>query len=125
MTFKERLAADVGKIFLNTLEFADIHNIDGREMPVLIETNEQLARTKRFNQHIDGVYLDQIVVYVAAADFARPLPGQHSYLTFDGIKHRVEQATEEDGMFILILSAATPATSGAQIRQRGTRYGPI
>lgn len=56
MGFKDVIKADVHKVFLNVEEFSDTHVINGVEMPVQIDSNEQIEREKRFNQNMDGIY---------------------------------------------------------------------
>ena len=46
-SFKEIITHDIKETFLNVSEFADIHNIDGREMPVQIDDNEIIEREKK------------------------------------------------------------------------------
>ena len=40
--FKDMIAADVHAVFLNTEEFSDLHNINGKDMPVQEDSNEQI-----------------------------------------------------------------------------------
>lgn len=103
-TFKEIIASDIHGTFLNTEEFSDIHIVNGVEMPVQIDSNEQIEREKRFNQHMDGVYLNQKLIYVAASDYG-PLPKQGSLLTMDGKKYRVADAIDEYGVYSITLEA--------------------
>lgn len=104
MTFKEIVADDIHTVFLNTLEFSDMHTINGVEMPCQLDENEQIEREKRFNQHMDGVYTNQRLIYVAASDYG-PLPKQGSLLTMDGRKFRVVDAIDEGGVYSITLEA--------------------
>ena len=56
MSFKEILESDVHEVFMNVDEFSDMHMVNGKEMAVQIDSNEQIEREKRMNQHVDGVY---------------------------------------------------------------------
>ena len=69
MSFKDIIAEDVHRTFMNPDEFSDIHNLNGIEIPVQIDSNEQIEREKRFNQHMDGIYLNQKLIYVSAEDY--------------------------------------------------------
>jgi len=104
MTFKEIIAQDVHKTFLNLEEFSDIHNVNGKDMPVQIDSNEQIEREKRMNQNLDGVYLNQKLIYVAASDFG-PLPRQDSILKLDGRTYRVADAIDEYGVYSITIEA--------------------
>ena len=41
-SFKECIAADVSNVFLNRLEFADTHTVNGKKMAALVDENELL-----------------------------------------------------------------------------------
>lgn len=102
--FKDIIAADVHTTFLNTEEFSDIHVVNGVEMPVQIDSNEQIEREKRFNQNMDGVYLNQKLIYVAASDYG-PLPKQGSLMTLDGKRYKVADAIDEYGVYSITIEA--------------------
>lgn len=104
MGFKDVIRADVHKVFLNTEEFSDMHMINGTEMEVQIDSNEQIEREKRYNQNMDGIYKNQKLIFVAASDFG-PLPKQGSLLTMDKRTYRVADAIDEDGIYSITLEA--------------------
>lgn len=104
MTFKEIIADDIHETFLNIEEFSDIHVVNGKEMPVQFDENEQIEREKRFNQYMDGMYVNQRLIYVAASDYG-PLPKEGSLLTMDGRKFRVADAIDEGGVYSITLEA--------------------
>jgi len=102
--FKEIIADDVHRTFLNVDEFSDIHVINGKEMPAQIDSNEQIEREKRIGQNMDGVWLNQKLMYVAADDFG-PLPKQGSVLKLDGKTYRVADAIDEYGVYSITIEA--------------------
>ena len=51
-TFKEQIAADISTTFLNCLEFADTHTVNGKEMAAVVDDNELHGRTD--GGHIQG-----------------------------------------------------------------------
>lgn len=104
MSFKDIIADDVHGVFMNTEEFSETHTVNGIEMAVQIDSNEQIEREKRFNQHMDGVYLNQKLIYVAASDFG-PLPKQGSILTLDKRTYRVADVVSEDGVYSITIEA--------------------
>ena len=105
MTFKETVAADVHNVFMNPEEFSEIHSVNGKEMPVQIDSIEQIEREKRVNQHMDGIYANQKLIYVAADDFGK-LPKQGTLLKLDARTYRVADAIEEDGVYSITLEAS-------------------
>lgn len=104
MSFKDIIEDDVHGVFMNPQEFSKMHNVNGVEMAVQIDSNEQIEREKRFNQHMDGIYLNQKLIYVAASDFG-PLPKQGSILTLDKRTYRVADAVSEDGVYSITIEA--------------------
>jgi hypothetical protein len=103
-SFKEIVAEDTHRTFLNLEEFSDTHNVNGKEMPVQIDTNEQIEREKRMNQNADGIYVNQKLIYVAADDFGA-MPKQGSILTLDGRTYRVADEVDEYGIYSITIEA--------------------
>ena len=50
-SFKEVMKDDVNNTFMNVDEFADIHTVDGKEIPVLVDDNEIIERKEDEIQH--------------------------------------------------------------------------
>lgn len=103
-SFKEIIADDISDTFLNIKEFSDTHTVNGTEMPVQLDSNEQIEREKRQSQHADGVYLNQKLLYVSAADFGA-MPRQGSVLNLDGKIYRVADAIDEGGVYSITIEA--------------------
>ena len=102
--FKEMVAADVKGVFLNLDEFSEIHKVNGVEMPVQVDNNEQIERQKRQTEVSEGVFANQKLIYVSAEDFG-PLPRLWSVLKFDGETYRVADAIDEDGIYSITIEA--------------------
>lgn len=104
MSFKELLQQDVKGVFLDPAEFRETHTVNGKEMTVIIDSNEQIEREKRGAQQTDGVYMNQKLIYVAAEDLG-PLPAQGSLFTLDKRRYRVADAISEDGVYSITVEA--------------------
>ena len=107
-TFKECLAADIPAVFLNKMEFADTHTINGKKMTALVDDNELQERDKfkLVGATAGGTaYKATRMVYVAKADFGhRPALG--ATVNLDGRDYRVAQGTtEEAGILAIALEA--------------------
>ena len=63
ISFKEAARKDVANTFLNLAEFADLHKINGKEMPVIVDENELIEREKRMKSNMDGIYARTILIY--------------------------------------------------------------
>jgi hypothetical protein len=103
-TFKEIIQSDVKSVFLNELEFADEHTIDGKKMPALFDDIENIEREKKMKSHMDGIYARQIFLYVAASDFGA-LPAQSRIIKVDGKSYTVVDAADEYGVYTITLEA--------------------
>ena len=104
-SFKECIAADVFNVFLNKLEFADAHTVNGKKMAVLVDENELLERDKaKMGIHTDGLYKSRRLIYVAQKDFGKR-PAIKSVLTLDGLAFRVADCTAEAGILAIELEA--------------------
>lgn len=106
MSFKAILRDDAKKTFLNLEEFTDEHEINGRMMPALIDSNELESREKlwRTSEYQDGVYTKMILVYVLASNYGR-MPAVGSRVTVDGKPYACTNAINEDGIYSLELEA--------------------
>ena len=103
-TFKSIIANDIHSTFLNTEEFSDLHVVNGVEMPLQMDEIEQINREKRYKDNMDGIFVQQRMIYVAASDYG-PLPKRDSLITLDGRKYRVADAIDEYGVYSITLEA--------------------
>ena len=104
MTFKDIIQRDVQQTFLNVDEFSEIHTVNGKQMAVQIDNNEQIEREKRISQHMDGIYVKQVLLYVAEKEYG-PLPKQGTVVNLDKKSYRVADAIAEDGIYSITLEA--------------------
>lgn len=106
LTFKSAIEQDNKSVFLNSSEFGEVHEINGKEMPVIIDDNELLERDKAhlLNADISGLHYSRRLLYVAASYFdVRPDPD--SFLQLDADLYRVKSATEEAGIYAIEIEA--------------------
>ena len=112
MTFKDIAKNDIRDAFLRVDEFADMHTIDGRTMPAIIDKSELLERIvnnaadTRMQLGRDGLYEAEMILYVAVEDYgARPKVGM--MLLLDSRKqYRVLDVTEDRGLYAITLGTA-------------------
>ena len=108
MSFKELVERDNRTVFMNLDEFADIHVINGKEMPCIIDNNEMIDREKRYQYkrslYADGVYLKEVLLYVKAEDFGS-LPAVGRSLTLDKKSYIISDAIDEGGIYSISLEA--------------------
>lgn len=103
MTLKEQLEADVGAVFLNPLEFGEVHTVDDKETVITIDDYELSGHQRQAGQCLDGIYVKRRLIYVAA-DFG-PLPVHGAYLTIDNEGYTVIDAVAEGGVYKIAVEA--------------------
>ena len=105
MSFKQVMDRDVEETFFNTSEFADLHNIDGVDVPAIVDDIENIEREKRMKSNMDGIHARQVLLYVKASVFPSGLPAQKRLIKLDGQMYTVVDATDEGGVYTITLEA--------------------
>ena len=103
-SFKELIESDVHNVFLNTEEFSDMHVINGKKLACQVDTFEQIEREKRFRNHIDGMYAQELLIYVSSTTYG-PIPKRGSLIVLDNKRYTVNDAVEEDGVYSITIEA--------------------
>ena len=104
LSFKELLRQDVKTVFFNPAEFGEEHIVNGKPMQIIIDDNELTEREKRIQNHTDGMYSKQTLIYVSALDFG-PLPGVGKPIKIDGATFIISDSMNEGGVYSLHLEA--------------------
>lgn len=105
MTFKEAIRDDISSVFMDTEEFAALHTLNGKTIPVLIDNNELIERSKKAKSDMDGVNVKTTLIFVKARDYGGGVPPVGYALTLDGVSYRVTDAMNEDGVYSIHLEA--------------------
>lgn len=102
MGFKEQAQNDLRAVFMNDQEFAEVKNIDGKPMRVVVDDHSLVERGGA--EHTDGIYSAQLLVYVSAAEYgARPKQGK--LLNLAGRDYRIVKVEEDMGLYTFTLEA--------------------
>lgn len=102
--FKDIVRSDISDVFINLDEFAAVHTVNGKKVPVIVDNNEMIERQKRMKSSMDGLYVKTTLIYVKAKDLGA-LPPVGSALTLDGKIFRVTDSMNEDGLYSIHLEA--------------------
>ena len=105
MAFKEQIAADNEKVFMNALEFSEEHIINGKKMLCIVDNTELMERRKKFqhpNFYADKIGIKEILIYVRAEDFGL-LPSSGRKIIFDGKPYVISDSVNEDSIYCLTL----------------------
>ena len=97
MSFKDQIKQDLSDIFLNLDEFADLHRIEGKEVPVVIDSDIMAKLSKVGDNRIHGMDEADMVIMGKASDLPENLdPGR--LLNLDGREVIVVTTTSEMGL---------------------------
>lgn len=97
MSFKDQIKQDLSDIFLNLDEFADLHRIEGKEVPVVIDSDIMAKLSKIGDNRIHGMDEADMVIMGKASDLSENLdPGR--LLNLDGREVIVVTTTSEMGL---------------------------
>lgn len=97
MSFKDQIKQDLSDIFLNLDEFADLHRIEGKEVPVVIDSDIMAKLSKIGDNRIHGMDEADMIIMGKASDLPENLdPGR--LLNLDGREMIVVTTTSEMGL---------------------------
>ena len=98
MSFKDQIKQDLSDVFLNLDEFADLHRIEGKEVPVVIDSDMLEKLSKIGDNRIHGMDEADMVIMGKASDLPENLdPGR--LLNLDGREVIVVTTTSEWGSY--------------------------
>lgn len=108
MTFKEQLSTDIDEVFLNSDEFAEIHDLDGVRVTAIVQqcvVNDDLSSTDTEQvRYIDGLYAKGAIINVRKRDIPSvPIPGARFYL--NGEYGHVVAANDDEGLVTITWAA--------------------
>ena len=97
MSFKDQIKQDLSDVFLNLDEFADLHRIEGKEVPVVIDSDIMAKLSKIGDNRIHGMDEADMVIMGKASDLPENLdPGR--LLNLGGREVIVVTTTSEMGL---------------------------
>lgn len=97
MSFKDQIKQDLSDVFLNLDEFADLHRIEGKEVPVVIDSDMLEKLSKIGDNRIHGMDEADMVIMGKTSDLPENLdPGR--LLNLDGREVIVVTTTSEMGL---------------------------
>ena len=102
--FHKQLQNDVDAVWFNPDEFGELHDVDGRQMRAIVDSQE-ILRQKRGSGHVEGIYTDNIFLFVRIKEYgAKPRVGV-SLLLDKRRRYRVANVREENGVYAMELEA--------------------
>lgn len=107
-TFKDFAAADIDAVFFNGNEHADPHNVDGKDVLVILEKADVRDHSAHWEagakQNFDtGLYNLHMILYIRVEDYG-PKPKQGKRLILDKSKtYSIRKCDEESGIYRMTL----------------------
>lgn len=112
LTFKDCAAADIGEVFFNRNEHADLHMIDEKKALVIIEEGDLRPHSAHWEagakQNFDtGLYTAHTILYIRVEDYG-PKPKVRKMLVMDADTkqkrtYTIEKCEEEGGVYRMTL----------------------
>lgn len=100
MGFKEQIINDLDAVFLNLDEFAEIHRVEGKKIPVVVD-NDKLEKLKK--GQILGLVEADMLLMGRESDFPEDLnPGR--LLNVDGREMIIANSGKDMGLVEVALS---------------------
>ena len=93
--FKDMVARDALTVFMNMEEFAEVHEINGRRLRCIIDTNEADTAPSLY----EGVYTLLTTVYVLSSEIRAPAVDE--VFTIDNVMFVVKNVSDEDGLIVI------------------------
>lgn len=103
-TFKDFASEDISAVFFNGDEHADLHNVDGKDVLVILEKDDVRDHSAHWEagakQNFDtGLYNRHIILYIRVEDYG-PKPKQGKILTLDKkLTYLIQKCDEESGVY--------------------------
>ena len=105
--FKEMVAADIEKVFLNLDEFGEEHNLNGTTCICILQDEsvvEDLSIDQQMSQSYAGLFGSRVLVNCKASDLPE-VPVTDQSFRVDGKLHIVESCANDMGMLTIQLIA--------------------
>lgn len=102
ISFKVQMEKDFDDTFFNLEEFAELHMIDGKEIPVVKDSETLMQLNLGKTAHSDGIFTDSIVLFVQKKHMEyEPVIGQ--IMEFDGVTYPIDNVLSDTGGYTIIL----------------------
>lgn len=103
-TFKDFAAEDITAVFFNETEHADLHNVDGKDVLVILEKRDVRDHSAHWEagakQNFDtGLYNLHMILYIRVEDYG-PKPKQGKLLVLDKkLTYSIRKCDDEGGIY--------------------------
>ena len=100
--FKEQMEKDCDNPFFNLNEFAELHELDGKNIPVVVDNETLLQLNLGKTADSDGIFQDNKMFFVLKK-YLEDEPVIDQIMEFDGESYQVGNVMEDFGGYVIIL----------------------
>lgn len=101
-SFKEQMEKDFDNTFFNLNEFAELHELDGKKIPVVVDNETLLQLNLGKTADSDGIFQDNKMFFVLKK-YLEDEPVIDQIMEFDGESYQVGNVMEDFGGYTIIL----------------------
>lgn len=103
--FKDAVNSDINSVFINALEFAEPHNINGKLINCVVDDDVLEERLSRTNQeYFDGVFKSRRLVFIEKDQLPHtPVVGE--LFRLDGHRYTVVNVAENMGVLDITIES--------------------
>lgn len=105
-SFKEQMEKDFDNTFFNLNEFAELHELDGKKVPVVVDNETLLQLNLGKTADSDGIFQDNKMFFVLKK-YLEDEPVIDQIMEFDGETYQVGNVMEDFGGYTIILRGNT------------------
>lgn len=98
--FKELIKHDICDVFMNSDEFSETANVDGKIVHIIYDKNELNDRKPAGTA--DGLYTGLMLVYIPVCEYG-PAPAINKIITINGKQHKIRDCVNEDGIYSMTI----------------------
>ncbi len=100
-SFKDDMAEDLDATFMDLEEFAELHEVNGREIPIMFD-EERLEKIRRLQGDIrDDVFQGEVFFFALERDLGSIRVNE--LVTLDGKEKFVHSAELKEGLWSIVL----------------------
>ena len=104
ISFREQVVNDIENVFFNMEEFADIHDVEGEEIPVVLYEDDNKIHDGGSARNYDGLSSDNVSLAIKRENMKEKLPANGQNFHLDKKLYKVKTVKEQMGVVFIQLA---------------------
>lgn len=100
--FLDGVMADIDNVFLNQDEFAEVHNINGKDIVCVMSVYKTQSKSAKASSNFDGLHGNQATINLKKSDLST-VPAQGQNIHVDGKLYKVTACRDNMGMLTIMI----------------------